>query len=202
MNARDTILQQLTPVVSVPLFEAPPADSRPIGHRFLVACDGLWIEGKSPWLHARALIASSAIRLPFGDLAPVLELRCGNLPKTLLNEFVAQARRASPNETASIITWHEQTGEFNLLPVARESGATHVHYERPRLAGGEYLVADLHSHGTSRAGFSMQDDLDDAGEIKVAIVVGRCHLPTPDVAARLCLLGHYVLLLQVEGGAG
>lgn len=202
MNARDTILQDLTPVVSVPLFEALPADPRPVGHRFLVAHDGLWIEVQSPWLHARALIAPSAIRLPFGDLAPALELRRGSLPKILLDEFVAQARQASPNETAAIITWHEQTGEFNLLPVDRETGATHVHYERPRLAEGECLVADLHSHGTLHAGFSMQDDLDDAGEIKVAVVVGRCHLPRPDVAARLCLLGHYVPLLQVEGGAG
>lgn len=201
MNARDAILQELTPVVAVPRFEALAADPSPVGHRFLVAYDGLWIEAQSPWLHARALIAPSAIRLPFGDLAPALELRCGNLPKILLDEFVAHARQASPNETAAIITWHGQTGEFNLLPVARESGATHVHYERPRLSAGECLVADLHSHGTFHAGFSMQDDLDDAGEIKVAVVVGCCHLPTPDFAARLCLLGHYVPLLQVDGGA-
>jgi PRTRC genetic system protein A len=197
VNPKDTILQELTPAVPVPRFEALPPDPRLEGHRFLVAQDGLWVEVQGAWLHARAPISASAIRLPFGEVVPVLELRCGSLPKALLGEFIARARQASPNETAAIITWREDSGEFRLVPVSLDAGPAHVRYERPRLSAGEYLVADLHSHGALPAGFSKQDDVDDHGEIKIAVVIGRCDTESPQVAARLCLLGLYLPFPQM-----
>lgn len=192
MNRRDEILQSLTPLVPVPRFEALSSDPRADGHRFLVAEDGLWVEVDLPWLCARAQIAPSAIALPFGRIAPQLYLKCGPLPKADLMRFTALAREACPNEIAAIITWHRASGAFALKPVTLESGSAHVDWERTPLAEGEYLVADLHSHGRHPARFSAQDDRDDFGEIKFSVVVGRCDTEAPEVAARFCLLGLYL----------
>lgn len=192
MNRRDEILQSLTPLVPVPRFEALSSDPRADGHRFLAAEDGLWVEVELPWLFARARIAPSAIALPFGTLAAQLRLKCGPLPKAELLRFIALAREASPDEIAAILTWHRPSEAFTLKLVTLESGSAHVHWERPRLAEGEYLVADLHSHGRHPARFSAQDDRDDFGEIKFSVVVGRCDTEAPEVAGRLCLLGLYL----------
>jgi PRTRC genetic system protein A len=200
VNAKDEILQLLTPVVPVPRFEALASDSRGEGHRFLVAGDGLWAEAETPWLHVRVPVARSAIPLPFGTVEAAITFKCGTLPRALLEEFVAQARQASPNETAAIMTWRPDSDEFRLLPVVLEAGTAHVRYKRPRLPHGEYLVADLHSHGIHQAGFSAQDDRDDFGEIKVAIVVGCCDTAEPQIAARLCVLGLHLSLPQFTGG--
>ena len=199
MNRRDEILQSLTPLVPVPRFEPLSIDARGDGHRFLVAEDGLWVEVDLPWLFARARIASSAIALPFGTTGTELRLKCGPLPKVELMHFIALAREASPDEIAAIITWHRPSEAFTLKPVTHESGAAHVNWERPRLAEGEYLVADLHSHGRHPARFSAQDDRDDEGEIKFSVVVGRCDTEGPEVAGRLCLLGLY-LPIGLESG--
>lgn len=208
MNAKDKILQELTPVVPVPRFEALPDDSHdcrpredggPIGHRFLVASDGLWVEARTPWLHVRVPLAHTAIPLPFGAVEAAISFTCGPLPKALLEEFVAEACKASPNESAAIITWRRHSDEFRLRPVVLEAGTAHVRYERPRLPDGEYLVADLHSHGIHAARFSAQDDCDDFGEIKVAVVVGSCDQAESEVAARLCVFGMYIPLTQIIG---
>jgi PRTRC genetic system protein A len=198
MNAKDTILQALNPVVQVPSFEALPADPRPDGHRHLVARDGLWLEVVTPWLFARQPLGPSIVPLPFGETESVMDLKCGPLPRAMLEEFMQSARSACPNETAAIITWRPETGEFTLRPVALEAGTAHVHYERPRLPSGEYLVADLHSHGRHPGGFSGQDDRDDYGEVKLAVVVGQCDSENPDISVRLCLRGLFVPLVTRE----
>jgi PRTRC genetic system protein A len=192
MNPRDAILQALTPVVPVPRFEALEPGDGATGHRFLVAEDGLWIEAELPWLCARAPLAITATALPFGALKPEVRLKCGPIPRTLLHEFAEWAQDASPREVAAIITWLPRTGAFSLRSVTHESGNSHVHWQRPRLAEGEHLVADLHSHGRYDARFSAQDDRDDAGEIKFSVVMGGCDKLVPQLAARLCLLGSYV----------
>ena len=197
MNPKDTILQELTPVVPVPRFEALAPSPSDVGHRFLVAGDGLWVEAGTPWLRARMPLSRSSVALPFGAIESVLEFKCGKLPRTLFQAFIETAREASPKETAAIITWHCDTGEFRLVSIAVEAGKSHVRYERPRLAEGEFLVVDMHSHGTLPACFSAQDDADDFGEIKLAVVVGHCDTEAPEVTARLCLLGLYIPLPQV-----
>ena len=202
MNPKDAILQDLTPVIPVPRFEALGREEREgSNHRFLAAGDGLWVDVENAWLHARVPIATSVIPLPFGMVETILRFKCGKLPKTLLAEFIQMAKQATPKETAAIITWRRDTDAFDLIPVTIDAGTAHVHYERPRLADGEYLVADLHSHGAYPAGFSAQDDEDDNGAVKVSVVVGRCDTETPDICLRLCLLGAFVPLSQRSGQA-
>lgn len=202
MNHKDAILQDLTPLVPVPRFEALAPDTRGDGHRFLAAGDGLWVEIETPWLHVRQPIAVSAIGLPFGTVEQLVRFKCGALPKVLLEEFVRQAREASPRETAAIITWKPETREFALIAVALDAGTAHVHYERPRLAKGVHLVADLHSHGRFPARFSGQDDEDDFGEVKLAVVVGECDTDNPSIAVRLCALGLFIpLAMSGERGS-
>jgi PRTRC genetic system protein A len=70
------------------------------------------------------------------------------------------------------------------------------------LRSHEALVVDLHSHGIAPAGFSAQDDLDDCGATKVAVVVGRLDRKAggrcADIAVRLVLNGLLLPLLYDE----
>ena len=150
MNSRDMILQKLTPVIAVPRFEDLDPGDHVTGHRFLVAEDGLWIEADLPWLYARAPLAISPTALPFGALNPEVRLKCVPIPRGLLREFAKSAREASPREIAAIITWHEVSREFSLLPVTRDSGNAHVRWERPRSSFPRSIRSALLGPGRSR----------------------------------------------------
>lgn len=195
MNPRDMALQTLTPTVMVPRHEdfTPLAS---IGHRFLVASDGLWMEIRRAWLYARLPVARQAgVPMPYGVVTPVLELLCGKVPKQLLVAFEGLAQAALPNETAAVVIWNEVTGEMRLQPLeAVSASAAHVTYKMSETDEGEHVVMDLHSHGASRAFFSGTDDADDATAIKVAGVVGNLDKPEPTYAFRLCALGRFVTL--------
>ncbi|MFX8118304.1 hypothetical protein ABTK86_19500, partial [Acinetobacter baumannii] len=56
--------------------------------------------------------------VPFGaGPAPCFRLTCGKPPAEFGERFLAQARKALPNETAAWITWSEKTGEFRYREV-------------------------------------------------------------------------------------
>lgn len=204
LDARDSLLQGLNATVMVPRFStlSPLAQS---GHRFLMGSNGLWLEIKRPWLHARVQLTEPApVAMPYGTVEPVVDLALPSLSLELLRQFTDMARASCPIESAVWIVWNESSGQLALrqLPVL-SAGAGHVHFERPQLAPGEHLVIDLHSHGASRAYFSQQDDLDDRGEVKISGVFGHCHQEHLSVKFRLCLLGKFIPLsadLAADGG--
>lgn len=193
MNARDLALQGLTPTVMVPAFETMACLDRP-GHRFLVSRNGLWIELRRAWLHARLPVAlQDAVPMPYGEVTQVVDLSCGRVPKELLDEFIGQARDALPNECGAVVAWHERTGAFRLVPLhALEASPGHLKYEPADLEEGEHLVLDLHSHGKADAFFSRTDNRDDIAAVKIAGVVGKVDQPNPSFAFRLCALGQFV----------
>lgn len=188
MNALDTNLQALCPTVMVPRFE-PLSDLQANGHRFLACKDGLWLEVRRSWLHARLPFAPSPIPLPYGTPAVAVEFSFGHDLVALLSRFVREAQAAFPLEHAAWLVWNDVDKRLEYEPVViHEQRGDHVRYERPRDAAGRHACVDLHSHGIHPAGFSNIDDTDD-DDTKLAIVVGNCNSAKPTLAARLCLQG-------------
>lgn len=188
IDPRDRALQAVMPAVMVPRFSQVDFPDTP-GDRYLVASDGLWLDVRRSWLHVRLPVSLSKIALPYGSVEPILSCtpRVGS---GLIRRFVEWAAMAAPNETAAYITHDAVSGSYTLhRAVIRDSGPGHVQYELPALDENEELAVDLHSHGDLPAFFSPQDDRDDHGAVKLAIVVGACRSATPQVRARLCCLG-------------
>lgn len=197
MNLRDRLQAELTPVLMVPPSGALPEEPRADAHRYLVACDGIYLEVNRPWLRAVARVARAEVPLPFGAVAPQLDVVCGPVPRELFDEFCALAQVALPAETSALIVWSASTRQFRLLPTAVHATAEAVQYCIPPLQRDEYLVVDIHSHARSKAFFSVTDDLDDRHDVKLSIVIGSVDRLQISVCARMCLMGTFTEIPRV-----
>jgi PRTRC genetic system protein A/PRTRC genetic system ThiF family protein len=173
IDIRDLVIQQHAPTVMAPsVGELVPLAEN--GHRYVAARDGLYIEIRRPWLRLLQPIAPSiATQLPYGELKPAIATDFGKIPRDMLARFLEEARKLSPFEHAAWIVWsaRDRRLEYRDLDVQEMSYGS-VSYNRPRLEEHESLAIDLHSHGEMGAFFSGTDDADDAGEVKIAGVVG------------------------------
>ena len=165
-----------------------------IGHRLLVAADGLWLELRRPWLHlVWPLLQGVPVAIPYGRLQAEMAFAFSCIDTTLLERFVDESREHYPSEHAAWMVWNEQTLalEYRVLhTTARNTGA--IAFHRPALCAHEHLCVDIHSHGQHPAFFSDQDDQDDRGEIKLAVVIGEVTSARPSVALRLCAAGLFI----------
>ncbi|MFT0167533.1 PRTRC system protein A [Paraburkholderia mimosarum] len=191
----DVALFDSAPIVAVPKHaKFAPLDD--IGHRFLATAEGIFVEVRRPWLHVIQLLTKlpeNAPRPPYGYIMPKIELAFGRLGVAIpfVQGFAEEARSALPNEHAAWIVWDADTRSLEYVPL-RISNATPgaIAFERPALAPHQSLAIDLHSHGHGDAFFSSTDDADDAGEVKIAGVLGGLGDGNkPSVVFRLCVLG-------------
>lgn len=192
-DPRDALLQRHAPLVLVPRYGPfSPLDTH--GHRYLAAGDGLWLELRRPWVYLRQPIAASEIPLPYGPVGAVLRFEWERWElERLIDKFILAAERALPNECAAWGVWSatsERLEYLHLDPTDATPGS--VTFERPPLSPHEHLAVDLHSHGALPAGFSSVDDADDAGEVKLAVVIGELGAREPSLATRMCALGLFL----------
>ncbi|QTD91785.1 PRTRC system protein A [Burkholderia anthina] len=196
----DEALFDSAPVAAVPRHAefAPLLD---IGHRFLLAAEGLFVEIRRPWLHLIQPIApieAGSPRPPYGAIEPKIEFVFGRLGAAAphFRRFGEDARGASPNEHAAWIVWDNEKQELAYRDL--EIGSTtpgSITFKRPTLADHESLVIDLHSHGAAPAFFSSTDNADDAGEVKISGVLGGLAAGVEkNVVFRLCALGKIIQL--------
>jgi PRTRC genetic system protein A len=192
IDTRDKILQQQCPAMMVPRFgQFEPLTEN--GHRFLVASNGLWLEVTRPWLHLITHVAECDMPLPYGIMGADCEYRFdARALSQYQTRFVLDARAALPNECAACITFDDRNGEltYHLLESINATPGG-VRYKRPMLAEHHWLILDMHSHGALPAFFSAQDDEDDQGEVKLALVAGTVD-KEPSFAMRLCAMGTIV----------
>jgi PRTRC genetic system protein A len=197
----DAALWQSAPVECVPR-HAPFEPLAEHGHRILVATDGLWLECSRPWLHLIWPLAPkrAPVALPYGELKPTCHIAFGKLDTADIRTFTARARSKLPNETGAWMSWEyydaitfgpsaasgrlvwEDSEDISATPTALD-------HQRPPETETHSPCIDFHSHGTGPAGFSAIDDADDAGEVKIAVVVGNVDQQIPSLVARLCCLG-------------
>lgn len=195
LDIRDRIIQEHAPAVMAPNFgEMAPLDKT--GHRYIVSRRRLLLEVRRPWLFATLACGDLQPPTPFGEVKPQTTVRFGKIPREMLKRFVGEARKFSPFEHAAWLVWNalDERLEYRELDVTRMSEGAVV-YNRPKLADHESLAVDLHSHGELDAFFSPTDDVDDAGEVKIAGVVGTLKEGVaPTWSFRLCALGHFMNL--------
>lgn len=197
----DIAHQAVSPTVMVPLYgELTPLNKN--GHRFLAACNGLWVEVRRPWLHlVWPLATQQEFPMPYGKVEKKTELTFGKIPVDLIAQFVADAEAAFPNEFGAWLVWDDYAKQLNYRAMRSiDAGPGHLVAERPEIAEHESLAVNLHSHGRYPAFFSPDDDIDDRHEVKVAGVFGSFGGEKMTTAFRICTGGGFINLGDQELG--
>ncbi len=176
MNNLDAILHTQLPTVMVPRYEElAPCDLAK--SRFLMGAHGLYIETRQPYGVFRGRLWASPRRLPYGaveekdDLTPMLK---DETVRTIIRDSVvpgAQKYAESDREWAGWIVWNKDAG-YSYAPLDFKAHAGSVEFIRPDLPDGTSLVVDIHSHGTIPPFFSPVDNRDDAGGVRLCVVIG------------------------------
>ena len=158
------------------------AGAHGIGYDYVLGSGGLYVQSESAHLTARAQVASCEVR----GLAPVtekVELAHGPIPSRLF-EFGLRWFQDDPGtERFFAVRWDGRA--YRLVVPEQEGTASSLTYTPP--AG---VVAEFHSHGSSRAFFSKTDDGDEQG-FRIYGVVGRLDDPLPELSLRVGVYGHF-----------
>ncbi len=158
------------------------AGSNGIGYDYVLGAGGLYVQSESAHLTARVLVAPCEVR----GLAPVaekVELAHGPIPARLFEMGLDWFLDDTDIEFFFAVRWDE--GSYRLVVPPQEGTATSLEYEPP--AG---VVAEFHSHGTSRAFFSKTDDRDEQG-FRIYGVAGRLNKYRPELSLRVGVYGHF-----------
>ncbi|HNQ63118.1 MAG TPA: DUF2016 domain-containing protein [Smithellaceae bacterium] len=174
MNRLDQIIQKHMPVVIVPTYGE--LDILETGKtRFLMGKDGLYLETKQPWGSLTRKLWEAPRYLPYGwvleedGFAEVLAEATDVIKDTVVPLAAKYAREGK--EYAGFIAWHPSGYEY--VPVDFTSTLTNVMYKAPMTSNGAHIAIDIHSHGEIRPFFSQTDDADDAGGVKICVVLGN-----------------------------
>ena len=131
------------------------AGAQGIGYDYVLGAGGLYVQSESAHLTARILVAPCEVR----GLAPVVgkvELAHGPIPGALFEIGLGWFEDDPDTERFFAVRWDGLS--YRLVVPEQEGTATRLKYRPP--AG---VVAEFHSHGTSRAFFSKTDDADEQG---------------------------------------
>lgn len=202
----DELMQKQFPTVIAPKFGSPLAPLAVNGERFILCGDAIKMEIRRPWVHAVVPVSGAPFfrKLPYGPGPDYkVKLLCGPLPTEMLERFASESVAALPNEHAAWITWREDSKEFFYRSLhVKSHSPSHIDYDRPALDAGEWLVVDIHSHGRERAFFSLRDEGDDFGELRVSMVLGHVDRPVRSYATLArCLgvsMGEHLIEMQSE----
>ena len=158
------------------------AGAQGIGYDYVLGSGGLYVQSESAHLTARVPVASCEVR----GLAPVAEkvtLTHGPIPAGLFELGLGWFLDDPDTEWFFAVRW--DGGAYRLVVPPQLGTATSLEYTPP--AG---VVAEFHSHGTSRAFFSATDDGDEQG-FRIYGVVGRLNKYRPELSLRVGVYGHF-----------
>ena len=156
-----------------------------IGFDYVLGSGGVYVQSESAHLTARVLVASCEVR----GLAPVAEklaLVHGPIPAQLFEQGLAWFQDDPDTERFFAVRWDGHS--YRLVVPPQLGTATSLAYVPP--AG---VVAEFHSHGSSRAFFSATDDRDEQG-FRIYGVAGRLDTPRPELRLRVGVYGHFAPL--------
>lgn len=174
MNELDLLRQTEFPTIMVPGFDT--LEECCMGKtRLLMARDGLYIETAQPWGHLIKNVWVSPRPLPYGDVVEVDTFKDvfeKHLQPIIQGEMLADAAEYARDNKEWVGWIIYLDGEFKYFPI--DFDATRVSADwRGKRPKGSNLVLDLHSHGRIEPFFSDDDDRDDAGGVKISMVLGN-----------------------------
>ena len=155
-----------------------------IGYDYVLGAGGVYVQSESAHLTARVMVAPCEVR----GLAPVaekVELTHGPIPARLFELGLRWFQDDPDTERFFAVRWD---GRAYRLVVPPQAGDRHVASPTVPPAG---VVAEFHSHGSSRAFFSATDDRDEQG-FRIYGVAGRLDAPQPELSLRVGVYGHFV----------
>lgn len=156
-------------------------------YNYITAGNGLFVRAESQLLRATVHIAGAMVR-GLRPLEETVELPKGRIPRHIhdlaLSIFFADRYR-DYREHYLAVTWE---GEYHLRDPSQDATTASVNYERL-----PSTVLDIHSHGTIKAFFSMQDNRDEQG-LRLYIVVGRLDTLIPEMEMRVGVYGYFAPL--------
>ncbi|MPZ13001.1 MAG: hypothetical protein GEU73_01010 [Chloroflexi bacterium] len=157
---------------------------RGLAYDYVLGGDGLFIAARNRHLDVRIPVAPAAVRgLP--ALYSSFALRTGRLPQGIWKDIVAVCCAwAHTEREVPVVVVHDGI-IYRALRHSQLVGRTAIHY-RPI----EGVVLEMHSHHRFAARFSPTDDADEQG-LRLYGVVGRLGSPTPEVALRAGVYGHF-----------
>ena len=158
------------------------AGAHGIGYDYVLGSGGLYVQSESAHLTARVLVAPCEVR----GLAPVagkVELANGPIPARLFEIGLLWFEDAPHTERFFAVRWDGRS--YRLVVPEQEGTASSLRYTPP--AG---VVAEFHSHGSSRAFFSKTDDGDEQG-FRIYGVAGRLDSDRPELSLRIGVYGHF-----------
>ena len=153
-----------------------------IGYDYVLGSGGVYVQSESAHLTARVPVAPYTVR----GLAPVaekVELTHGPIPARLFEIGLRWFQDDPDTERLFAVRWDGDG--YRLVVPEQEGTATRLKYTPP--AG---VVAEFHSHGSSRSFFSATDDRDELG-FRIYGVVGRLDTPRPELSLRVGVYGHF-----------
>ena len=153
-----------------------------IGFDYVLGAGGLYVQSESAHLTARALAAPCEVR-GLASVTEKVELSHGPIPARLFEVGLRWFQDDPTTERFFAVRWDGRA--YRLVVPEQEGTATRLKYTPP--AG---VVAEFHSHGSSRAFFSKTDDKDEQG-FRIYGVVGRLDDPEPELSLRVGVYGHF-----------
>ena len=198
LDPRDVALFSSLPLLMAPRFGELPILA--VGHKRLIAGDaGIFLEVRSPALHACLPIQRVDTPLPYGPITAFVSLAAGPVPTSFIHEAIERAVQACPNETALAVMLDPEGSGYRIEDVPIDS-ATPLSVRYADDLDDDRLVFDIHSHGVAAARFSAIDDTSDRSRRgpHIALVFGTCTIAdTITLSARLCC-APYLLPLPVQ----
>ena len=156
-----------------------------IGFDYVLGAGGIYVQSESAQLTARVLAAPCEVR-GLASVTEKVELAHGPIPARLFEVGLRWFQDDPTTERFFAVRWDGRA--YRLVVPEQEGTATRLEYTPP--AG---VVAEFHSHGSSRAFFSKTDDGDELG-FRIYGVVGRLDDPEPEMSLRVGVYGHFAPL--------
>ncbi len=158
------------------------AGAHGVGYDYVLGSGGLYVQSESAHLTARVLVGPCEVR----GLAPVAEkvtLTHGPIPARLFELGLGWFEDDPETERFFAVRWDRRS--YRLVVPPQMGTATRLAYAPP-----SGVVAEFHSHGTSRAFFSATDDRDEQG-FRIYGVAGRLDNDRPELSLRVGVYGHF-----------
>ncbi len=153
-----------------------------VGFDYVLGSGGVFVQSESAHLTARVLVAPCTVR----GLAPVtgkVELPNGPIPSRLFEVGMRWFQDDPDTERFFAVRWDGRA----YRPVVPEQAGTPTRLKYRPPAG---VVAEFHSHGSSRAFFSATDNRDEQG-FRIYGVAGRLDTDRPELSLRVGVYGHF-----------
>lgn len=198
-NQLDRACLLVTPTLMAPRFGVLP-EIKEGEQRFIIASDGVYIEARTPTIHARLRVSETKHPFPYGEVAETIKFYGGRIPYAVIQKARQRAVESSPKEWGGSICWSPERGYWLDEPeILVQTGAS-LSYRNT--VDETELVVDIHSHGLYKSFFSRTDDVDDIerGGVYVAAVIGECSsasasaVATMKIAMRMVINGHLIKL--------